>query len=784
MRYSCGRSTEWWVPACCGLFISLALSGTAMADLVVGEVYPLHQPNGTAVDVRIWGDEFYHVVESLDGYTLVRDLDTGFGCYADLSPDGNELVSTGVHVGSSLRATLRIKPHLRVNPEAADARIAEARARIDEDKAKVLGALGRGVQMAPPTLGNVKGIVLLVDFDDQVATISASEVDDYCNQVGYNGYGNNGSVRDYFADVSDGHLTYTNFVPTAYYRANNTKAWYDDSSRPCCNRAQTLVLEALNDLDDQGFDFSQYDSNDDGLVDAINVFYAGTRNGPWSYGLWPHSSWISFSADGVSTGRYQITDIGNEMRLRTFCHENGHMVGYWPDLYDYGYESNGVGNFCLMCYGASDTNPAEPSAYMKYLAGWADITALVGPQANLPVPAGVNTIYKYDNPYAANEYYLIENRQQTGRDASIPDHGLAIWHVDEYGNNDYEQMTTQYHYEVTLVQADGDWDLEYRRNYGDSTDLWAAPSYTECTPETDPSTDWWDTTESSLFVTEISTSAPTMTFTFTNSWDCNNNGVPDDQDIISGFSSDDNGNGIPDECECTTTCSQPLPEQPIAVAKSRSLSFAPGNPGQLTAVRVKFTSLPPPFDVLNGETMFVGPPQETCENAGQTAPPPGGCESVPGLASSTFQAATLQCDPYYMDWSTIGTVHLFHQAIVPGGFYEVQAVDQVCNATANSVYSLPLWTSTTEAWGDVVSDCTTMPCGAPDGAVGVTTDVTAVLDKFKNLSGAPMKARCEMEPAQVDLSINISDVTLVLDAFKGFDYPFTEVPAACPPLLD
>lgn len=31
--------------------------------------------------------------------------------------------------------------------------------------------------------------------------------------------------------------------------------------------------------------------------------------------------------------------------------------------------------------------------------------------------------------------------------------------------------------------------------------------------------------------------------------DCNNNGVPDDEDIANGDSSDDNSNGIPDECE-------------------------------------------------------------------------------------------------------------------------------------------------------------------------------------------------------------------------------------------
>lgn len=82
-------------------------------------------------------------------------------------------------------------------------------------------------------------------------------------------------------------------------------------------------------LDQSGLDFSQYDSNGDGRVDAINCLYAGPRRNAWAQGLWPHSSTVSFQADGVSTDRYQITDIANNPTLRTFCHENGHMICGW-----------------------------------------------------------------------------------------------------------------------------------------------------------------------------------------------------------------------------------------------------------------------------------------------------------------------------------------------------------------------------------------------------------------------------------------------------------------------
>ena len=95
-------------------------------------------------------------------------------------------------------------------------------------------------------------------------------------------------------------------------------------------------------------------------------------------------------------------------------------------------------------------------------------------------------------------------------------------------------------------------------------------------------------------------------------------------------------------------------------------------------------------------------------------------------------------------------------------------------------YSTPL-TVETAAWGDVVRDCTATPCGPPDGTVGIATDVTALLDKFKNLTGAPIKARCDLEPSEPDMLINITDVTYGLDAFRGFGYPSAVVPETCPP---
>jgi M6 family metalloprotease-like protein len=509
-----------YLPRLAGLFAAGMLLGalTSHADPSHGDVFRFTEANGERIDVRIWGDEYYRVVESLDGFTLTRDPQTGLTCYADLSSDGRELISTGIPLSARGAAKPNIPAHIRINAQSVRAKVqselgAQATYRNDALRAAGISA-EEDIGFATPT-GNVKGLCLLVDFADDPATIPYADIDDYCNEAGYSGFGNNGSVRDYFYDVSDGNLTYTNHVTAYYYRALKSKSYYADASLSASIRGRELVLEALNYLESVvGHDFSVYDSDGDGYIDAINCFYAGDRDSPWSKGLWPHQSSVyGFTADGVASRGYQITNIGTSLALGTFCHENGHMICGFPDLYDYGGESSGVGRHCIMCV-SGGANPLEPCAYLKHIAGWTTTIQLTTPASGLVAPADSNTVYKFDHPTKANEFYMIENRQRTGRDSGLPSSGLAIWHIDTYGSNNYEDMTPARHYKVTLVQADGRWDMENRRNSGDSTDLWKAPGYTTCDTYTVPHTGWWAGDNSYLGIYEISASGSSMTFNF------------------------------------------------------------------------------------------------------------------------------------------------------------------------------------------------------------------------------------------------------------------------------
>ncbi len=476
----------------------------------------LRQPDGSTVEVRIWGDEFYQIVESLDGYTLVRDPATKSICYARPSDDKRQLLSTKTPFGTGDPRSMGLKKHLRASLDTVRNQVMAARTAYQPKGSGAAVKTADTGQPIPATTstGTVRGICLLVDFGDDPGIIAPSTAESFCNQPGFALYDNNGSVHDYFHDVSLGRLNYTNHLPTQYYRAQFPKSYYDDANVTYGVRARELITEALTAMDAAGFDFSQYDADHNGTIDALNCFYAGTTTCGWAAGLWPHASTVSFTADGVSTYRYQISDMGSELRLDTFCHENGHMLCNWPDLYDYDFDSQGVGRFCLMCDMASPTNPVQPCAYLKYVAGWTDTTLLVTQQTGYTITSGQNQVYKYEHPTWLNEYYLIENRQKTGRDSALPDAGLALWHIDTEGSNDFQQGGGALHYKVALVQADGRWDLESNRNPGDGTDLWKGPTFTNCSAATTPNTNWWNGTTSGLGISEISASGSTMSFTF------------------------------------------------------------------------------------------------------------------------------------------------------------------------------------------------------------------------------------------------------------------------------
>jgi M6 family metalloprotease-like protein len=468
-----------------------------MSHPFIGKQFTFTMANGQRLEVRGWGDQRSARFETLDGRPVVKDIATGeftVGAQAAI-------------------ATLEAPSRLPLNREAGPS-ILSKKTRWEERNEQFKVAMRAsietpGVAPAPPgrkTVGVYIGLCLPIQFTDMAAAVGASKISDFCNKPGYSGYSNKGSVRDYFLANSISKCDYSTVV-APMYTSKRSRAYYTDPAIPYGVRAQELIHEALAYHKTQGFNFAQLTADSQNYVYALNVFYAGAASNNWSQGLWPHASALQTTvtlAPGKVAHDYQITALGDQLDLGTYCHENGHMLCDFPDLYDYDSDSAGVGFFCLMCGGnnADQKNPVQIGAYLKYRAGWAGLVKNLTAGLAATASAADNQFFLLRN--SSTEYYIVENRVQAGRDAALPDAGLAVWHVDELGNNRYQQGTPTKHYECALIQADGRMDLEGNVNQGDSGDLFSGGKFTG---------KWWNNASIGISIINISAAGPSMTFT-------------------------------------------------------------------------------------------------------------------------------------------------------------------------------------------------------------------------------------------------------------------------------
>src|SRR5678815_2695441 len=93
-----------------------------------------------------------------------------------------------------------------------------------------------------------------------------------------------------------------------------------------------------------------------------------------SKGLWPHMSNLyavgpqELWPGGKKVDMYQMTTItfsGSALTIGVFCHETGHLLCGFPDIYDYDDSSaGGAGAYCLMS-NQDSINPQHCCAYLK-----------------------------------------------------------------------------------------------------------------------------------------------------------------------------------------------------------------------------------------------------------------------------------------------------------------------------------------------------------------------------------------------------------------------------------
>jgi immune inhibitor A len=279
--------------------------------------------------------------------------------------------------------------------------------------------------------------------------------------------------------------------------------------------ARTMARDAAK-LADPDVNFAPYDNDGNGFVDAFIVVHAG--DGAEETGnkneIWSHK-WVfaggALNTDGTKLFGYLT--IPENCKIGVCAHELGHLLFGWPDLYDTDGSSEGLGNWCLMGGGSWNGNgdvPAHPSAWCKVNQGWVTVSTRKtnGKVTIKDVKSSHRVQRLWKNGTGGTEYFLVENRQRTMYDRTLPGDGLLVYHVDETidGNDD------ERHPFVKLLEADGKNQLRDGANRGDAGDPYpGSAKNVTLTAASTPDTKSYGKLDTCVTITNISASGASMT---------------------------------------------------------------------------------------------------------------------------------------------------------------------------------------------------------------------------------------------------------------------------------
>ncbi len=377
------------------LIVACLLSTYLAANLSAMPVYPgllnKTQPDGTAIQIRMKGDEFAKWLTDDQGYAVVQDSATRTYYYAQKAADG-KLEATSFEVGKANPAASGLK--LGITPDLTEAKKAAAKSRsegVNIFKTKAPGA--GGVQ-------TVRNLVILAVFNDQYDSKNKTVMSGYGRpRIEYDALFNwdvpnlgvdpynaaiGGSVRDYWLYNSYGKLNLESIV-VDWVKLPEVETYYTDyPNDPAETRYAEMVANALTRVEADNtlnIDFS--------TIDIVTVVHSGWgAEGGYDPGVHSHKASYLFpiwvSQDGVGFSSYNTipalsgVGLGNNeiIRIGVSVHELGHHILGLPDLYDTDYTSGGVGNWCVMSGGSwGFVDPAYPShlsAPLKVSVGFID----------------------------------------------------------------------------------------------------------------------------------------------------------------------------------------------------------------------------------------------------------------------------------------------------------------------------------------------------------------------------------------------------------------------------
>jgi len=428
------------------------------------------QPDGTSITIVLHGNEFHHYKTSEDGYLLKENV-KGFLTYATLSTAG-EIIESEFTAHDAANRSVQESQFLKTMHPAE--MILKAQSAPLKSKAFNAPAIP---QKAFPSTGSPRSLVILVNFSDNsfVTPTPQTAFTNLLNQDSYSTNGGTGSARDYFMACTYGKFSPT-FDVTGPFTLPQPLNFYgkNDASGNDTNDIQ-MVVDACTAASAGGVDFSLYDTDNNGVVDNVFIYYAGyneAEHGP-SNTIWPHR-WaiypqslfpsgynytgtvasVTFNGkrvlDYACTSELKGASGTNMCGVGTFCHEFGHVLGL-PDYYDTaGTNLNTLNSWDIMDagnYNNQGRTPPTYSVYDRFFLGY-----LTPEQESVSANLSLNPIYQGKTPPVntinqafllsstshnlsgtspvPGEFFLLEYRQKTGWDTYLPAEGMCVWHID------------------------------------------------------------------------------------------------------------------------------------------------------------------------------------------------------------------------------------------------------------------------------------------------------------------------------------------------------------------
>ena len=433
------------------LLFSLCISlGSVFAVKAYPGLITKVQPDGSTISFYVNGDENFNYATSEDGYLLV-EVD-GIFEYATFDVTAS-IKSLGVKANDVINRSEFENLFLHTQLKASDL---IGSLKVEEHNAEKIrrNAPIKRLGANYPLHGSPKSLVILVNFTDVKFTSSTAKADytRLLNEVGYSENGATGSARDYFRACSNGEFE-PDFVVVGPYDLPRDSKFYGEEKDGNHDAAPgQMVVDACNAADEAGLDFTEFDTDKDGILDNVFVYYAGYNQaeGGGANTIWPHRSAITSNIkcddvklyDYACTSEFRGSSGGTMCGIGTFCHEFGHVLGL-PDLYVTDYESNHStpGRWDIMDNGSYNNKGRTPptySSYERFYLGWLEPIQLTGGSYTLNPLVESNEAYLFavedhnllgKNPNPV-EFFMIENRQKIGiEELGVPANGMLVTHV-------------------------------------------------------------------------------------------------------------------------------------------------------------------------------------------------------------------------------------------------------------------------------------------------------------------------------------------------------------------